>query len=197
MIACVDPISKEDLEEPYLASDGETYSLQSLRLAMEADPWHRSPVTYEVLRDVAYLNTLVAAYDEQDVSHLPGCVTLYERGASDRSTHGRQVTWHMPELVSASETLVRRKFMAVDAAFSVTATVTRTAGNVDWLMHPPAFAEARKDILDLAAVLGVNKAVANPWCLTWATVTYGGTTTTVEDAWIHAQQTETAGATYF
>jgi len=50
-----DVVTLETLRPPLVvASDGYTYNLHSLRSALEADKWRRSPITGEVLRATAY-----------------------------------------------------------------------------------------------------------------------------------------------
>ncbi len=46
----MDPITLEPYCMPIVASDNVTYSLLPLQKAMQEDPYHRSPVTREVLR---------------------------------------------------------------------------------------------------------------------------------------------------
>jgi hypothetical protein len=188
------PITLDVLENPVLASDGETYSEAALVQAMQADPWHRSPVTGEVLRRVAYPNTFVAALligqnTNLDCKVPTSGVELF--AARSLPPDGRLVTWTVPALLSAKDTLVRRKFGLPDEAFSVTAAIKRDSSTgLDWLMHPPAYAQARADILDLARLLGVQHSVQNPWCLTLAKLDTGKT---VEDIWTAAHYKAPAG----
>jgi hypothetical protein len=187
----VDPVSGETFQagDAYLASDGETYAEATLLAAMAADPWKRSPVTREVLRDVAFRNVFV----DRVLGVLPTpdatpALTLYDRTAASVTSvssclppRSRRVTWELSACLCARETLVRRKFGVPDAACTVTAIVLRDGAGNDWLMHPPCVAEMRQDVLDLAKTLGVHRMVLNPWCLTWATL---GNGVTVEAQWI-------------
>lgn len=162
-----DPITLAPFDDPVLASDGYTYSFASLQHAMAADAWHRSPVTYEVLRPEAYPNPLVAQL--LGVAAPEGKPrSLYSAHPSTPQDSARTITWCAPLLLSAPETMVRRRFGLPDAPFAVTAQLTRDAAGKDWLMYPPVVAEAEADTVALAKLLGVH--AANPWCLGGATV---------------------------
>ncbi len=180
---CIDPVTKEPFEDPYLASDGETYSKATLQQCMAADPWHRSPVTYEVLRPAAYRNVFMATLLGEDACS-PDTLQLYDAAAAPPPEEARTVTWRLPARLSAQGTLVRRRFGLPDAPFAVTAVVWRGAGDTDWLMHPPAAREMWDDVLALSALVGATKATANPWCLTFAQLDNGRT---VEAQWLSAR----------
>jgi hypothetical protein len=203
----VDPVTKEVLVHPYLASDGETYSKDTLVQAMAADPWHRSPVTYEVLRPVAYPNLFARALlggddgagDAGDAGDR-AILFLYDpkmdvaRARGDQP-HARTVTWTMPRLLPAEDTLIRRRFHLPDAGFQLQAVITRDAAGLDWLMYPPCALDMRDDVLALAKSVGAAKSVQNPWCLSGALVVVVGAeddvptqTRTVEDWWVSSQK---------
>ena len=186
-----DAVTGDVLDDPYLASDGETYSRATLIAAMAFDPWHLSPVTREVLRDVAFRNCLVGDLLAGAASGTtgPASLTLYDRKAAPAWTDGWEVTWKAPPRMSATHTLIRRRFALPDGEWALTAVVRNDAGGLQWLMHPPAADTMRADILDLASVVGVHKTVCNPWCLTWAVLSTGRT---VEEQWVFARTTDDA-----
>ena len=172
-----DPITKEVLVDPYLASDGETYSRTSLVKAMAADPWHRSPVTYEVLRRVAYYNAFVGEVlgGGGSTDCCPKVLALYpEARVAPTRPGSREVVVRMPELLSAEDTMVRRRVGLPDAAFEVRTIMVRDGAGTDWLMYPPCAADMREDVLAFAKVVGMHKVVQNPWCIGGAEVTVGG-----------------------
>lgn len=182
---CVDPVTGETLEEPVLASDGETYSKRSIELAMAADGWKRSPVTREVLRNIVYANAVAKRVLQHPSDVVPTKpIQIYDPGACAVPASGRNITWSLPAHLGAADTMVRRRFGLPDAAFTVTATLLRDEAGNDWLMHPPCAAEMRHDILALAKLVGAARMVGNPWCLTWAVLNTG---ITVEAQWISAR----------
>ena len=186
---CADPVSGDVLDDPVLASDGETYSRESLCAAMAADVWKRSPVTGEVLRHLAYVTVFVrrvlgdgsSTIQPTGVQPQPTPVQLYDPKIHEAPPTGRRVSWALPLCLSPADTLVRRRFGIADAPFTVTATLFRDGSGNDWLMHPPAVHEMRDDVLALAKLLGATRLVCNPWCLTWAVLDTGET---VESRWI-------------
>jgi len=191
---CIDPVSGEVLDEPVLASDGETYSRRSIELAMIADGWKRSPITREVLRHVVYPNAFAdrvlqhgmgnSTRSQNEAATTPTCLQIYNPSTCTTPASGRNVTWSLPAHLGAADTMVRRRFGIPDAAFTVTATLLRDEAGNDWLMHPPCAAEMRHDILALAKLVGATRMVGNPWCLTWAVFHTG---VTVEAQWILAR----------
>lgn len=187
---CIDPVTKDTLDDPFLASDGETYSRDTLLQCVRTDPWHRSPVTYEVLRGAAYRNVFIATLLGASVT-TPDTLHLFDdedaAAASAALPDGRTITWTVPALLPARDTMVRRRFGLPDEAFTVTAVVRRDSGNLDWLMYPPAAQEMWADIVALASVVGADKATANPWCLTFARLQTGRT---VEAQWLLARRLE-------
>lgn len=179
-----DPITHTRLVQPVLASDGITYSARALQSAMASDPWRRSPVTREVLRRDAYVNLFAYEMLLEPVPAVVDTVQLWQDSDGDDATSlpsdGRQITWGLASRLNATDTLTRRKWSLPDNA-TVSGVIQRDAAGLDWLMHPPAAAEMRADILDLARLFGVSFAVRNPWCLTTATVMPGNQT--VEQMW--------------
>lgn len=190
-----DPVTKEILCDPYLASDGETYSRDTLLKAMAADPWHRSPVTYEVLRPYAFPNKFVADILQALYGSVHTCpntgglgLQLYEPCAG-AIPGARNITWHMPKLLSAEDTIVRRRFGLPDTGFELHAIVHRDVAGMDWLMFPPCAVDMRADVLALAKAVGASKMVQNPWCLSGALVRVDSSShqKQVEEWWIAAK----------
>lgn len=179
---CVDPVTGEQLEDAYLASDGETYSRTSLETCITCDVWKRSPVTREVLREYAYPNLFVDRVlnvSRFGVSLLP--LKLYTFAETALPTSGRQITWSLSGYLNAADTMVRRRFGIADGPFTVTATLLRDDAGNDWLMHPPCIEDMRNDVLALAKLVGAYRMVCNPWCLTWAVLHTGST---IETCWL-------------
>jgi hypothetical protein len=183
-----DPITLTCVVDPYLASDGQTYSLHSLMQAMTCDPLHRSPVTGEVLRDVAFFNAFVAALVPTGAAGPPKpAMRLYDRHACFAQT---AAGCHDDE--SAMQELVTTVTVQAPLRMSVAASVQRLRWRLPEqfsvtyhvigrkLVYPPAFANAVDDVKLLARVLGIDSSVTNPECLTWAMLSTG---TTVEEHW--------------
>lgn len=181
-----DPITLEPPVNAYLASDGYTYSRESLLKAIEADPWKRSPVTKEVLRYWAYPNVIIDSLNGQISCSDP--LRLYTEEFEILPAHGRWISWTVPELLSAEDTATRRRFGLPDSSFTIRAKVMRDGAKLDWLMFPPAPQEMHNDIIALAQLVGADKACANPWCLTWARIDDGKT---VEEMWISTREIKT------
>ena len=171
-----DPISKTELEDPYLASDGITYSRHTLEAAMKADPWHRSPVTGEVLRSLCYRNNLIQQLmilEATPSAQLPRTqLQIYDPASNPLPENGGEITWVLPSLCAPKVAELKMKWrldeMYATTPLVLTARVLRDATGMDWLMHPPPPEEMWDDILELARVFNVHKAVPNPWCLTSA-----------------------------
>ena len=167
-----DPVSHTVLEEPYLASDGITYSKETLEAAMAADPWHRSPVTGEVLRCRCYHNRLIQQLLGGSKNKLP-CMNLYDAKNDPLPENGGTITWVLPSLCSPRIAAFKMKWGLEDEGIDVvplalTARVLRDAGGMDWLMHAPPPEELWDDMLEVAKVFNVHRAVPNPWCLSSA-----------------------------
>ena len=174
-----DPVSGTVLEEPYLASDGITYSKETLLAVVRADPWHRSPVTGEVLRPQCFPNHLIqqllASAPKHGCSLAPTlCLTLYDPAHTPLPENGGEITWRLPSLCTPRLAAFKMKWgldeACADAPLSLTARVLRDASGLDWLMHAPPPEELWDDVLELAKVFNVHRAVPNPWCLTTATL---------------------------
>lgn len=159
----VDPITKDELVDPVLASDGHTYSAEVLLHAMAVDPLHRSPMTREVLRPLAFPNPPVCAALGQQVRTTPLVLFTPIRPDDD---HARTVAWTVPALDDVDMSLLRRRFGLPDArAFTVTCRVGVSRGRL--VLHGyPASAAAEEAVLDMAAALGV--CASNPACLAGA-----------------------------
>lgn len=178
-----DPISKEVLEEPYLASDGETYSRTTLLAAMAADPLHRSPVTGEVLRPLAYRNIPVEEF--LGGSGRPRDLVLYQvrDHALTLAQSHRALVFLLPEVLPADDIILRRKWGLPDMALEVRAAYRRDQAGNKWLLYPPCVQEARADTLQLLVMVGGGGVFANPWCFTGADIRWRTGSVTVEDAW--------------
>jgi len=175
-----DPVTTHTvLEEPYLASDGITYSKDTLLAIVKADPWHRSPVTGEVLRHHAFPNNLIQQLLGGDWEAMPR-IALYDHDPLPEN--GGTITWVLPSLCTPRIAAFKMKWgledVCGDAPLALTARVLRDAGGMDWLMHAPPPEELWDDVIDFAKVFNVHRAVSNPWCLSTATLSAGGT---VED----------------
>lgn len=179
----LDPIFLTKLENPYLASDGITYSKASIQQAMCADPWHRSPVTGEVLRPLCYRNTLIAQLLEEENEEDESPLRLYD-SKGKIPENGGIITWTLPSLCTPRIAALKMKWdLEGQDTLTLTAHVLRDAASQDWLMHPPPAEEMWSDCMELAQVFNVHKSVPNPWCITHATFADG---TTVEDKWLLA-----------
>ena len=190
----LDPITCTELEDPYLASDGITYSKTSIETAMAMDEWHRSPVTGEVLRPLCYKNVVIAQLlvnsnrRVKDTAHAP--LLLYD--CSALPDNGGSIAWTFPKLCTAQMAAFKMKWkldadeVSVDDAITITVRVLTDAGGLLWLMHPPAAEEMWDDCIDVAKLLNMHKMVANPWCLTTAVLRVGDVCTTVESQWMKA-----------
>jgi len=179
MEALLDPITLEPYARPILASDGETYSLDALLEAMRADPWHRSPVTGEVLRQWAFPNQLVAGFTACEPCMAPEMLFADDHLPDD----GRELSWTLPVLVSAAEAVVRRLWRLPVASVRLTARVRRDHNGSDWLMHPPCALDMKEDALELGRALGIHRAVQNPWCLAGAELQLPGKRAEDLEAW--------------
>jgi hypothetical protein len=193
----LDPITHTELEDPYLASDGITYSKTSIQTAMQADAWHRSPVTGEVLRPWGYKNSIIAqllANSSHDSSGCGGPLLLFDEDMEGAGLpeNGGRVTWTLPKLCTAQMAAFKVKWKLdeeVDADISIGVRVLPDASGLLWLMHPPSTEEMWSDCLELAKLLSIHKLVANPWCLTTALICINGHLhSTVEQQWMSVQK---------
>lgn len=176
----LDPISCDVLTVPVLASDGYTYNLSTLEQVIKADPWHRSPITMEVLRPRAYPNALV--------SDRLGCVALKhstllfpEHCGTVLPKDGRLVILGLPAELSCEEDIIRHGLYLPREPVMLTVILRRDGpSRQDVLMHPPCADTMRPRILALAKLFGADKLVTNACCLTTAVLdVHGGVT--VED----------------
>jgi hypothetical protein len=196
----VDPVTREPLARPVVASDGVTYSLETLLAAMRADPYRRSPVTGEVLRPLAFRDRIAEQVvrlgakpphhqpkaEAEDTAEFedtaePNAVVLYDDAppADDAAVHDVQ----LPERFSAALSAVLERVGLDEVGVPIR---LRVVTHKRCIMHPPPVEEAWDACLALCdAVLGPG-AVLNPWCMGGARVTAPGlarTIATVEDAW--------------
>ena len=182
-----DPITMEPLVRPVLASDGITYSAESIVAAMAADPWHRSPITGEVLRQLAYPNTFVAQY--MDVEGEASPVQLYD--AADWPVDARVSCFTLPISASAEECLVRANWKLPIQPIVLQVVLRRTELNEWWVMHPPPAVNAEADFRALGAAFGLNFA-RNPHCITTANFVFQSPerVVAVESWWLHQRMAQ-------
>jgi hypothetical protein len=192
----LDPITREALQDPVLASDGVTYSFETLVAAMAADPHHRSPVTREVLRPVAFRNPLANTLRGLPPGSGPGEVVLWPSEtprARPPDVFVQTVTLPTAPTPALAAALVRVRLddvhacpgalVAITAEFTVDGTGTR------WLMHPPPPEEAWNTCAALAHAVYGRGTFANPWCIAGAevavhmTTPVGCTRASVESFW--------------
>ena len=99
-------------------------------------------------------------------------VDMYNSAADPLPENGGEITWVLPLLCTPKAAELKIKWKLDDAyvntPLTLTARVLRDASGMDWLMHPPPPEELWDDMLELAKVFNVQKAVPNPWCLTSA-----------------------------
>jgi len=188
-----DPISLEALALPVLASDGYTYSLDSITRAARADPWHRSPVTREVLRQTAFPNTLVAQWLRIACPAQP--VALWDQGTFRIPAEARVVAFSLPQRTPCVDVaLTRARWrLPLDTAVTLTVTVWDTGSReLPVAMHPPPAQDAWKDCEALATAFGVHRVASNPAHISSAvmhwddTRTGGEVRTTPEDWWVRS-----------
>lgn len=175
----VDPITHTELEDPYLASDGITYSKRSIQTAMQMDAWHRSPITGEVLRPLCYKNTIIAQLLANTTNLMEStALALYDDDDDEMPENGGRITWTFPKLCTAQMAAFKMKWRLDeeehDGEISLSVRVLPDASGLLWLMHPPSTEEMWDDCMELAKLLSIHKLVANPWCLTTATVFING-----------------------
>ena len=185
-----DPVTCTELEHPYLASDGVTYSRHSIERAMQMDPWHRSPVTGEVLRPKCFRNSLIRELLDRDLGMGTGTgsgsddddddddetsIFIYDAVNTPLPENGGEISWRLPLLSTVQVATFKMKWYLDDndsdskeVPLQLTVRVMRDAGGMHWLMHPPPPEELWDDMLEVATVFNVHKAVGNPWCLTTA-----------------------------
>jgi hypothetical protein len=207
-----DPITHDHLQEPVLASDGHTYSLDALRAAMAGDVLHRSPVTQEVLRRHAYSN-VVARQLLADSGSAGGTVdggtveqfSLWDDGmapalASTAAWEGavlQTLTVVVPVCMSPllAAALVKLGMDKLGAPLSLTVhTHHDGSAGTQTLMHPPPPEQAWDACVELCTATFGKHAFKNPWCISGAIVGKGGghdrsasaPILTVESCWLAA-----------
>jgi len=187
-----DPITHDQLQEPVLASDGHTYSLDALRAAMAGDVLHRSPVTQEVLRRHAYSNAVarrLLAYggggggDGGDTAPVRQ-FCLWEDGtdatASTMVDDGavlQTLTVVVPACMSPllAAALVKLGMDKLGAPLSLTVhTHHDGSAGTQTLMHPPPPEQAWDACVELCTATFGKHAFKNPWCISGAIVGKGG-----------------------
>jgi len=181
-----DPISLDDFTCPVLASDGYTYNADTLLTSMESDAWHRSPITGEILRPLAFPNRLVSEWVGCIPVHEPVC--LYDTDACPPD--GREVTFGLAQVLSCEDEITRHGwFLPGGAPISLQVTLRRDGPTRrDVLMHPPCPDVMRDDFTKLAGLFGIDRMVDNPWCLTTARLTVNGTCSSVENWWLQKHE---------
>ena len=180
----LDPITLDTFVVPVLASDGYTYSLQALCDAINIDPWQRSPITREVLRPLAYPNTLVANLASiETVTTAVGIAGECTISSIDTvPDDGRVQIWTLPARLSIEDTVHRHSLHLPPEPVLLQARMWRDAAGLDWLMHPPCTTQHQDTIAIVAKLFGVNKMAVNPWCITTCVFIFkNGTKYTVED----------------
>jgi hypothetical protein len=170
----LDPISTDVLTEPMLTSDGYTYNVSTLLQVVQADAWHRSPITMEVLRPWAYPNALVSQRLGCPVMEKP--VLLFpENCGTVLPRDGRLVVLGLPEELSCEEDIIRHRLYIPREPVMLTVILRRDGPTrQDVLMHPPCADSMRDSMLALAQLFGVDRLVNNPWCLTTAVLDIHG-----------------------
>ena len=206
-----DPVTREPLVDPVLASDGHTYSLESLRQVMRHDCFHRSPVTQEVLRRAAFVNCVAAALLREasnaadtlpDV--LPERVWLWDDENDDGCADAECIRLTLPArvkpLLAAALCKTGMGCLGSSGAggtCTVTLQVTAMhdgASGTKTLLHCPPPEQAWDACVELCAATFGKGAFRNPWCIAGAKVLLAGSGTephahasapkTVEDYWL-------------
>ncbi len=171
----IDPITLDVFQYPVLASDGMTYSMGELQKAMQTDPWHRSPHTYEVLRPLVYPNNFVAEFTGSHETLPPGSYRIFEdNNLLVTPTDGHVQIWSIALKLSANDSIIRHAWSLPTSTVLLTARLRRDHNGLDWLMHPPCTDAMRIDCINLANMFGVSKSVQNSWCLTAAEFSFPG-----------------------
>jgi hypothetical protein len=199
-----DPVTREPLVDPVLASDGHTYSLESLRQVMRHDCFHRSPVTQEVLRRAAFVNCVaVALLSKQNTeakgsvtpetsalvsAEIPNCVWLWDAdndaacavgaaGTDDAECIRLTLPARVKPLLAAA---LCKTGMGCLGGSGVTLQVTAMhdgASGTKILLHCPPPEQAWDACVELCAATFGKGAFRNPWCIAGAKVLLAGSGT--------------------
>ncbi len=162
-----DPVTLEPFVQPVLASDGHTYSIESLCKAMDADPWHRSPVTGEVLRPKVFSNVVVANMLKVPVAPALTATRLFsdsgELTFAQSSAGGRQWCFSLPRALHADAAAVRvRLRIPADATVVLRVRVlVDSRGNVT-CMHAPCAVNIHDTAKNLLDMFGVRGFISKP-----------------------------------
>jgi len=167
----VDPVSLDAFFMPVLASDGHTYSADSLAQSMAADPWHRSPVTGEVLRATLYPNLFVAEYLGCEPGRGGDMFTECGSGnIRDLPLDGELRVLSLPVVLDVARARIRCLLdLPADTATTLTLRLRRAHGGLV-LMHPPCANNMQEGTLAVAKLFGLDGDVANPRCLATAVI---------------------------
>ena len=163
--AFVDPISLEPLALPVLASDGVTYSFQSLRAAMAADPWHRSPVKQDVLRALAFPNGFIADY--LGIPTLSAAAELFDARTAQLPADARWTTLTLPVALDSADVITRAQWKLPIETVALRVLLRRTSGAEFHCMHPPPAVESFAAFEALGNAFGLGF-TTNPACITSA-----------------------------
>lgn len=185
-----DPITLERFSSPVLASDGNTYNATSLKLAMEADPWHRSPMTKEVLRPEVFPNKVMADYLGRGV-RTPAAHALFKQlPITETPIDGGIFLRVLPVSLSADDAILRRQCGLPAGVVTLVARTRRKEGAGKTLftcMHPPPSSGSEPYFTALSRLFDVDLCAVNPTHLTTAALVFeDGTSRTAEDHWITA-----------
>ncbi len=210
----MDPITREPLQDPVLASDGVTYSCLALLAAMKADPLHRSPVTLEVLRPTGFRNRVayewLRAGAAPGLGPGPGPLPASVQAAAEVMLFQPEQAWPLhsgvpPAAFSVQVTLARHPTAEVLGALLaagidpgdggdggpslvLTMLASRDGGGVAWLQHPPPPEEAWDVMEHLGRSLVGKTAFGNPWCVSGARVARGAHYLgTAEELWLRTR----------
>jgi hypothetical protein len=163
-----DPITLGDLVAPVLASDGYTYSLDSLEKAMEADCWHRSPVTGEVLRPKVFSNVIVANHLGIPAAPVVDTLRLFtdmgELTPRQSEAGGRQWSFSLPRTLQADAAAarIRLKIPAESRVVLDVRVCVDNRGHVS-CMHAPCAFNLQDSVSQLVDLFGVRHVLPNPY----------------------------------
>lgn len=164
----VDPITLGDFVAPVLASDGYTYSMDSLKTAMEVDCWHRSPVTGEVLRPKVFSNVIVANHLGIPAASTLDVLRLFsdtgELCQRQSEAGGRQWTFSLPRTLQADAAVLRVRFrIPAEARVILKVRVTIDNRGQVCCMHAPCAFNLQDRVLQLLDLFGIRSMFPNPY----------------------------------